>query len=132
MIKKVLARHPNYAMALNFLGYIYALRKIHLKKAQHLVEYALQHEPRNPYFFDSLGWIYFQQKRYKQALLFLKRAYEKLPREAAVIFHMARIYAQIGRKKKALALYRKAQRLRPPSSLHKQINAAIKKISLPL
>ena len=47
--------------ALNYLGYMYAEDGIMLDQAQTLIEKALEIDPNNGAYIDSLGWVYFKK-----------------------------------------------------------------------
>ena len=64
---------------------MYAEKGVNLNEAVQLIEKALELEPKNGYYVDSLGWAFYQQGRYPEALRELKRAVE-LAKDDAVIF----------------------------------------------
>ena len=43
---------------------MFAEKGIRLDEAQRLIQKALELEPENGYYIDSLGWAYYQQGRY--------------------------------------------------------------------
>ena len=59
---------PKHAESYNFIGYMYAEKGVNLPEAIELIQKALALEPDNGYFIDSLGWAYYQQGRYPEAL----------------------------------------------------------------
>ena len=69
LLGEMLAREPNNANALNFLGYSYADRGIELDKAEEMIRKALTIKPQDGYILDSLGWVLYQKKQYKKARL---------------------------------------------------------------
>src|SRR5207247_2125840 len=75
--RRVIAIDPKHAEAYNYVGYMYAERGQNLDEAISLIGQALSLEPDNGYFIDSLGWAYYQQGKYPDALRELKRAVEK-------------------------------------------------------
>src|SRR5213078_3839669 len=75
--ERVIAIDPKHAEAYNYVGYMYAERGQNLDEAISLIGQALSLEPDNGYFIDSLGWAYYQQGKYPDALRELKRAVEK-------------------------------------------------------
>src|SRR5207244_2116409 len=58
--RKVLDINPKSANALNYLGYMLADRNVRLDEAQDLIRKAVEIEPDNGAFLDSLGWVYFR------------------------------------------------------------------------
>ncbi len=61
-------------IAKNDLAYIYAQKNKQLKKAEKLIKEALEKAPNNSLFLDTLGFIYFKQKKYDES----KRIFELL------------------------------------------------------
>ena len=73
-MQKTLELNPNHSNAHNFIGYIYSVRGVNLDKALEHLTKALAIQPKNGYFLDSLGWIYYQKGDSKRALTEIKRA----------------------------------------------------------
>ena len=128
ILLKLLKRNATHAPALNFLGYLYAQKGSRLKEAQELVGRALRLDPGNAYYLDSLGWILFRLGKLKRARRILEEVRWRLPREAAVLFHLAQVYRHIGRSKQALKLYRRVLILKPGASLLKKVREHMKQV----
>jgi len=64
-------------MVLNYYGYMLADRGIRLDEARDLIQRALDQEPYNGAFLDSLGWAYYKQNKLDQAELTLRKAVER-------------------------------------------------------
>ena len=73
-LKQSIDLNPMHSNAHNFLGYMYAMHGKSLDKAQEHLNKALSIQPKNGYFLDSLGWIYFKKGEYEKALSQLKKA----------------------------------------------------------
>ena len=85
----------NSAVAYNYLGYTWADKNIKLNEAEELIKKALDLDPENPAYIDSLGWVFYRQKKYNESLLLLKKASEKL--DDPVIFdHLGDCYFALG------------------------------------
>ena len=115
-MEKVLEIDPKHADALNFIGYSYADRGIHLEKAEQMIAQALKIKPDNGYILDSLGWVHFKQNKFDSSLTHLKRAMELVPDDANIIEHLGDVYLKIGENKKALECYQKAIKIAPDNS----------------
>ena len=87
-LRDLIDRDPKDATALNYLGYMFAERGARLDEAVLLVQRALQIEPGNPSFLDSLGWAYFRQGRLELADAPLTEAAAKLPNNSVVQDHL--------------------------------------------
>ncbi len=66
--------NPLHSNAHNFLGYMYALEGRDLDQALVHLKKALITQPKNGYFLDSLGWIYFKKGDSEKALTEIKKA----------------------------------------------------------
>src|SRR6185436_17674556 len=55
-VRDVLKRDPDNAIALNFLGYLWADHNLRLNEAVDMIERALAQDPDNGAYVDSLGW----------------------------------------------------------------------------
>jgi tetratricopeptide (TPR) repeat protein len=67
-LEQVLDEYPEDAGALNDLGYLWADRGLHLQRALLMTQQAVELEPTNHAYRDSLGWAYFQLGRYEEAV----------------------------------------------------------------
>jgi len=101
--KKALTVNPRNASVLNYYGYMLAERGVRLDEAVSLVERALDEEPNNGAFLDSLGWAYFQQNRLEQAEKYLRRAAERTGGDPTIYDHLGELYLKMGRIDQAAA-----------------------------
>ena len=101
--RQVLQQNPSNSMALNYLGYMLADRNSHLEEALTLVKKALDFDPQNYNYIDSLGWVYFKLGNYDQAEENLRRAADKSPNDATIQDHLGELYARTNRFKLAAA-----------------------------
>ncbi len=92
----LLARDPNDAAALNYLGYSLADRGLELAKAESLASRAVKLDPNNGAYVDSLGWAYFKEGRSTQAVSELSRAVSLIPDDETIWMHLGDAYAQEG------------------------------------
>ena len=76
--RQVLARDPDNAGALNYLGYMLAERGERLDESVGYLKKALEMEPDNGSFLDSLGWAYFKAGKLDLAEDNLRRAADQL------------------------------------------------------
>lgn len=113
VFRSLLKRDPGHASALNYLGYMFAERGRNLAEAETLVGRALKAEPENPFFIDSMGWVYFQTGRLSQAVRELERAVGMMPDDATLRDHLGDAYNALGQGEKAGAQWRKALELEP-------------------
>jgi len=74
-LERIIELDPDDAMALNALGYTLADRNERLDEARALVEQALESDPEDPAFIDSLGWVEFRQGNHERAVELLRQAW---------------------------------------------------------
>lgn len=115
LFRKSIAMDPaNSADACNYLGYMWVGQNAHLDEAEAMIKRALQVEPNNGAYLDSLGWLEFHQGKFDQALNDLLRAAKNMSRDDAVVFeHIGDTYLQLKRVPQALEAWQKALALDP-------------------
>lgn len=106
--RKALSFNPDSANALNYLGYMFADRGMHLDEAVGLIQRALEMEPDNGAYLDSLGWAYFKQNRFDLAEQYLRRSLERVPTDATIHEHLGDVYFKSGRIREAQQEYKAA------------------------
>jgi tetratricopeptide (TPR) repeat protein len=107
-VRQLVTLDPGNADALNYLGYMLAERGQQLDEAIRLVRRALDIEPNNPNYLDSLGWAYYRRGDYDQAEKYLAPAAQQMPRNSTVQDHMGDILARRGRWQDAIASWMRA------------------------
>jgi tetratricopeptide (TPR) repeat protein len=99
--KKVLASDPEHASALNYLGYMLADQNQKLEEALGYIKHAVDLDPANGAYLDSLGWAYFRLGKYEQAEDNLLKASQKINSDPTVLDHLGDLYQKTGRLKLA-------------------------------
>jgi tetratricopeptide (TPR) repeat protein len=115
LLRKSIALDPaNAAEAYNYLGYMWADHNMYLDEAEDMIKRALQIEPDNGSYLDSLGWVEFRKGRFDQALADLLRAAKNMEHEDTVVFeHIGDVYLKLNRVQQALEAWQKALVLDP-------------------
>ncbi len=108
-----LKRLPGNALLLNNFAYSLSERNIRLNEAEEMARKALQKEPDNSSYLDTMGWIYYKLGDYKQAEKYILLALKKGDASAVVLEHMGDIYVKLNMPQKARDYYRKALELDP-------------------
>ncbi|NOY80910.1 MAG: tetratricopeptide repeat protein [Kiritimatiellaeota bacterium] len=95
---KALKLKPDDPVSLNFVGYVMADHNRQLDKAERLIRRALEAEPENVAYLDSLAWVLYRQKRPRQALDAMNRCLRLGGDEAdpIILEHAGDIYAANG------------------------------------
>ncbi len=106
-LRAIIEREPNNATALNALGYTLTTHTNRYEEAALLIERALALSPGEAAILDSLGWVYFKQGRFQEALVVLTQAYEQLP-DPEVAAHLGETLWTLGRHNDALTVWRAA------------------------
>lgn len=99
--KKVLTVDPLNSAAANYLGYMLADRGIRLDESVKYIQQALQTDPNNGAYLDSLGWAYFKMNRLDLAALNLQKAARLIANDPTIHEHLGRLYLQMGDKRQA-------------------------------
>ena len=115
LLRKSIALDPaNAAEAYNYLGYMWADHNMHLDEAEETIRRALEIEPNNGSYLDSLGWVEFRKGKFDQALADLLRAAKNIDREDPIVFeHIGDTYLKLNRVPEALESWQKALKLDP-------------------
>jgi tetratricopeptide (TPR) repeat protein len=101
--RKILKVDPDNAGALNYIGYMLADRNLRLSEALDLINKALEKDPGNGAYLDSLGWVYYRLGRLEEAERNLRVALEKTPRDPTVHDHMADVLMKQSKIREAVA-----------------------------
>jgi tetratricopeptide (TPR) repeat protein len=106
--KKVLASDPEHASALNYLGYMLADQNLKLDEALGYIKHAVDLDPTNGAYLDSLGWAYFRLGKYELAEDNLLKASQKINTDPTVHDHLGDLYQKTGRLKLAATNWERA------------------------
>jgi tetratricopeptide (TPR) repeat protein len=103
------------ASAQNYIAYMWAERGEKLDTGLELIQKALAVEPENGSFLDTLGWIYYMQGRYAEALMELQKARSFIEDDASIWEHLGDTYLKLGNRDAASKHWEKALELAPDS-----------------
>src|SRR6202008_362556 len=101
--RQALDLDPSNAMVLNYLGYMLADKGIKLPEALKMIRKAVEQEPMNGAFLDSLGWAYFKLGQFELAEENLRQAVERDQTDPTVHQHLGDLYEKTGRIRLAAA-----------------------------
>ena len=111
-LEKAISLKPDYAQALNFLGYTYVEDNKNLKEAEGLIKRALALEPDNGAYLDSLGWLLYKKGKLKESRDTLIKAVSLMP-DAVIFDHLGDVYFKMRDKDNAGINWRESLRLNP-------------------
>jgi len=104
--------HQN-AEAYNYLAYMWAEKGIKLERARDFINKALEIDPSSGAYIDTLGWIYYMQGDYKQALIEIKKAAEIMPDDPTIIEHLGDVLFKLSDTDQALSYWGQSFKLDP-------------------
>jgi tetratricopeptide (TPR) repeat protein len=128
-LQTLVKRNPDNPTYKNDLGFIWADHDMNLDESEKLVRDALAQDAKrqkkaveeglldevkeNAAYLDSLGWVLFKQKKYKDAVKYLEQATadEDDGNHLEIWDHLGDCYLAMGDKKKAVATWEKALKL---------------------
>jgi tetratricopeptide (TPR) repeat protein len=108
--------YPDDPVICNFYGYLLAEMQKELELAEKLVLEALEMEPENGYYLDSLGWVYYQMGDYARAIVELENAALRVSDDPVILEHLGDAYRALRRFGEARAAYEKSSRLQDDNS----------------
>ena len=112
--KSITLDPANAADAYNYLAYMWTEHNMRLDDAEQMVKLALQADPNNGAYIDTLGWLEYRQGKFDQALVDLLRAAQKLTRDDPVVFeHIGDTFAKMNKIAQAVDAWQKALNLDP-------------------
>ena len=106
--RKGLQQEPNSAPIQNDLGYMLADRGVQLPEAVSLLKKAVDYDPQNGAYLDSLAWAYYKQGQYALAEEYAHRAVLRSPNDPSVLDHLGQIYAHNGKLQLAIEEWQKS------------------------
>jgi tetratricopeptide (TPR) repeat protein len=108
VFRQIIAKDPEHAPALNYLGYTLVERGNRLDEGVGLIKRAVAIDPYNGAYLDSLGWAFIKLNQFDLAEPNLRRAAEQLPRDSAVQDHWGDFLAKKGRYPEAVEAWRRS------------------------
>lgn len=111
-LKRILAKEPNNAEALNALGYTLLSDEKRYREAEKYLQKAIKLQPNEPAIMDSFGWLQFKLRNYSQAVKYLQAAYEKL-NSGEIAAHLCEVLWIMDKKEDAQKLFDNALKAAP-------------------
>ena len=111
--EKLLSVDPEYTLALNYLGYLFADKGIRLDESLAMLKKAVDKEPQNGAFLDSLGWVYFRLGDLEKAEHYIERAAQLEQENAVIIEHLGDVAEALGKIEKAKIQWKRSLKLDP-------------------
>lgn len=106
LFEKAISLDPDNHEAYNYLAYMWAEQGVKLEKALEYVNRALELLPDNGAYLDTLGWIYYKQGRFDDALNKLLEAFDYMPGDPVIADHVGDTYKKSGNMEKAVEFWK--------------------------
>ena len=108
LLEELTELFPHSANGWNALGYVLADHNLRLDDAEEYIKKALSIDSGSANILDSLGWVYYRQGRFADALEYLQKA-AALSESAEIFAHLGEVHWQLGDYAKARAAFSKGK-----------------------
>jgi tetratricopeptide (TPR) repeat protein len=112
-MQKALQLFPEQPLVLNYLGYSWVDKGLHLDEGMDMIRKAVEQRPDDGYIVDSLGWAYFRTGNYDEAVKNLERAVLLKPDDPTINDHLGDAYWRAGRTLEAHFQWAQAKDFKP-------------------
>ena len=116
----LIASDTNDVQALNNYSYSLVERNIQLEKSLEMSKKAIDLEPDNAAYLDTIGWIYFKLNNAQKALYYIRRSIELEDENAVVLEHLGDVLIAAEQPDEARTIYLRALDLDKNNDLLKQ------------
>ena len=113
LYEKALEIAPDNPVLLNNFGYSLIERDERLEEALQMVTRALEAEPENGAYLDTLGWGYYKLGEYDKAHDYIKKSLAEREDSAEVLEHLGHVYEKLGETELAIQFWQRAIELEP-------------------
>jgi tetratricopeptide (TPR) repeat protein len=100
--------NPGEASVLNYLGYSWIDRGMHVERATAMIKEAVEKRPEDGFVVDSLGWVHYLTGDYHEAVVQLEKAVKLEPNDPTINHHLGDAYWRVGRRIEARFQWRHA------------------------
>lgn len=106
--KEILAEQPDHSLALNNLAYLLSEKPGQLDQALALSLRAYRNSPTSSSVADTLGYILYLKKDYKQSQELLEKNLARGGRGPGSLYHLGLVYKALGQKSQAEKMFKEA------------------------
>ena len=125
--KKALELQPNQPYVLNYLGYTWVDKGVHLDEAMAMLKRAVDQKPDDGYIVDSLAWAYYHLGNYDKAVIYQEKAISLDPGDSVLNDHLGDIYWKLGRRDEARFQWQRALAFKPDADRVAPIEAKLQR-----
>ena len=108
VLEKLSADFPRHPEVANSLGYFLAEKGEDLDKALLLVQVALDAQPGNGAFLDSMGWTLYRLGRTEAAFDYMIQAVNVLPDDPVILEHLGMVMMELGQLDEAIGMLQRS------------------------
>jgi tetratricopeptide (TPR) repeat protein len=101
------------ALVNNNYAYSLSERDLQLERALKMVKIAVEKEPENSSYLDTIGWVYFKLGNYEEAKKYLEKGLTVSGDRAVILDHLGDVLYKLGLKEEAISNWQKAQSIDP-------------------
>lgn len=133
ILEVVYKEAPDDPTVNNDLGYLYADQGKNLEQAEKMIRKAIDAEPENGAYLDSMGWVLFKLGKYQDALPYLEKAVQKSTGGDETLWdHLGDLYDRLKQGDKARDAWTKSldaakQAAKPDKKLIDKVEEKLKK-----
>jgi tetratricopeptide (TPR) repeat protein len=106
--QKALSLDSTNALINNNYAYSLSERGIKLDKALKMAEKAIEAEPLNSSYLDTIGWVYFKLGKYQKAKGYIEKAIEVGGESSVILEHLGDVTFMLGNKVQAKKIWEKS------------------------
>lgn len=122
--KRCLELKPDFHPALNYLGYMWADEGVNLEEARQLIQKAVDLEPKNPAYLDSLAWVLYKLDQPHLALTHMEEALKHQEEPDATLFdHLGDIHLAIGNRAEARRAWEQSLKVEDSPAVRQKLEA---------
>jgi tetratricopeptide (TPR) repeat protein len=111
LYEEALRLDPKSHLVLNNYAYSLAERNLRLDRALQMATGAVEAQPRNASYLDTIGWVYYRLGRYREAESYVRKALESGEPSSAVLEHLGDIYFRLDEPERAREYWAEALKL---------------------
>jgi len=126
-LRRLMQLRPDDSNIQNNLAFLLAETGQSLDEANALIQKALQKEPGNPNYMDTMGWIYLKKHRADLAVQTFRATVQKNGNNAIYLHHLGLALIENGQKSEARTVLEQALQKKPAKAEELKILDAIKR-----
>lgn len=122
---KALELKPDQPEILNYLGYSWVNRGERIKEGMALIQRAVDAQPEEGAYVDSLGWALYRTGQYEKAVQTLERAVSLDAGDPEINDHLGDAYWRVGRRDEARFQWKAVLTLKPDPDIRARAEAKL-------